>query len=190
MKSKKRPIFPFLSSRSGMELAINTLVVMILGVIIVGGGIYFLQVILTGTQDLPNSLTAGQRNEINRQISNGQLVAVAPMMQSTPNAKLVTFGIVIDNRLNADKNYTINISFSTENPNYICVGNWSIMYMKGMTVKQNERGTALVSVGAKKGMAKDIPAGTYTFLVAVTYKDDSGQVVLYDSKRFFTVVVE
>ena len=192
MKSRKRSVFPFPSSRSGMELAINTVVVIILGVAILIGGIYFMKVILSNGEKLPDTLTAGQRNELNLLLSRGQLVAVAPMTQTLSSSEPVTFGVAIDNRLDENKLFNMSVIFDSDNPNSGSLANWSIIFMNGTNVNQNSRNNAIINVGVKK--QKTVPKGVYTFIVNVTYDASINpavqKYVVYDSTRFFTVIVD
>jgi hypothetical protein len=177
-----------LSSRRGIEIAISTIVVMVLGIIIIAGGILMLTDLLNAGGDTSKAFTAEHIKAVERMMADGQLVAVAPLTQMSPAAKPVSFGLGIDNRLDADKNFIISVDYSPENPGGMNVErNWTKIFLKQLRVAQNERQTAVIVVGANK--SKTVPVGTYTFIVKADYTDAAGTHI-YDSPRFFTVVVK
>lgn len=166
-----------------MEIAINTVVVMILGVIIVGGGIVMVTKLLGGGEDAITELSTQQKNALERMMASGQLVALSPQNQVSLNGKGVSFGIGIDNRLGANTAFAIVVKPSGDNPSGVV--NLSVLVLSSLAIPANARDTAVVAVQKTRGTT--VPPGTYTFIVNVTYGTPAQ---VYDSVRFFTVTVQ
>ncbi len=191
-RSKQRSVFSSLhssslsSSRSGMELAIGTLVVMILGVIIVGGGILLIKMITDKSINLNDNLNSDVQRQLQDATLRGQLVGIAPSSQISYGAKDAVFGIRVVNRDFSDEvNFNVNAIHAENN---LAQNNWSIQFFHSLKVPAHDRKDAMVVVGALKG--KQVPAGTYTFIVNITYIDSNGDEKVYDAPRFFTVLVK
>lgn len=180
-RSKQHSFFSFPSSRRGMELAIGTLVVMILGIIIVGGGILFVKLITDKSVVLNDNLNANVQRQLQDATLRGQLVGVAPSSQISYGAKDTVFGVRVVNK-DSTSAIEFNIEVTTANPDD--AANWTTQNFDKLNVPANDRKDAMIVVGAKQNI--QVPPGTYTFIVKV--KSPSGEV--YDAPRFFTVLVK
>ncbi len=178
---------PIPSSRRGMELAIGTLVVMILGIILVGGGILLVKMITDKSVTLNDNLNANVQRQLQDSVLRGQLVAVAPSSQVSYGAKDAIYGVRIVNRdATNDNEYTVQVTHAQDN---LAQANWSIVYLNTTKVAANDRKDAMIVVGALRG--KQVPSGTYTFIVKIFYEDNDGTgMKIYDAPRFFTVLVK
>gem|GEM_PF-1751962 len=87
-------------NRRGMELAVNTLVVIILGIIIVGGGIALISTIYTKAVQLPTNMDKQTEQQLfSILLSSKQRIAVLENVQSASRKDMVTFPVAIQNQL-------------------------------------------------------------------------------------------
>jgi hypothetical protein len=176
------PFFP--PNSKGFELAISTLVVMILGVLVVGGGIALLAKIMMASEDLNADLPTRHLDELRERLTEGQLVATVPSNQKVVAGEAVTFGLAVKNALDT-KTFTIDIKGKDENDADVTFGTgatqWSKVLFTDLTIEGGQEAIAKIIVVP----GKNVPQGTYTFIVKVM---DGAEV--YDSARFFTVAVQ
>lgn len=164
-----------------MELAINTLVVMILGILIVGSGIVLVSKISGSGIEVVEQLSKDKEQQLQSMLAQGQLVAVFPSSQEVAGGKSTTFGIGVFNVQDTEQVFSFSITSETA-PVGAGEDEWRISYIP-LTVPSKGRATAPIIV--TPGNA--VPAGTYTFIVNVTYQD-AGEAVPHET-RFFTVRV-
>ncbi|MDD9953005.1 MAG: hypothetical protein OXR66_01575 [Candidatus Woesearchaeota archaeon] len=160
--------------KRGMEFAVGTLVVLILGLVIVGGGIVLVWNLAAESEQLAGDLTASQKEQLATMFTQGQLVAVYPgNVEARVNSDIVV-GLGIENRMD-DETFTIVVEVLDENH---VVQAWQKAHVPTIAVGKNEH--VVTPLALRVG---SIP-GTYTVLVSAMYGTE-----LYDSKRFFTVNV-
>jgi hypothetical protein len=159
----------------GFELAISTLVVMILGVLIIGGGLLIVAKLTKSSTDAAGTLTANQRNHLKELMSTGQLVAVYPLSQTIPAGTSGTVGVGVENRLGTDATFEVFVKDAQGND-----ASWARV-LPTLDVANNKQAEAVIVLSPPKTLAQ----GTYTFLVNVTVADAT-----YDAVRVFTVRVE
>jgi len=186
MKRKRRPLFSFslLSSRAGVELAINTIIVLILGIMVLAAGGLIIRDLLSEAPDMVGRLSAAHKSNLDRQLTSGQFVAISPQTQISRGGEWVGFGLGVRNMLVTGESFNINVYYSPENTPAVNP-NWSIQYFKTIDVAPNNLETTIINVGETK--KKTIAPGIYTFIVNVTYGNPAQ---VYDSVRFFTVTVK
>lgn len=163
--------------RKGFELATSTLVVMILGIMIIGGGLVLLKQIISAGTELGDDLPAKHRQELQSLMRDGQLVAAVPQHQEVTAGKETIAGLAVQNNLDEQTEFSITVTGFDENEEAI---NWRVRHFPTLTVEQNQERQAQLIIP----VPDDAPAGTYTFVVEVTENNQ-----LYDSKRFFTIRV-
>ncbi len=85
-----------------MELAVNTLVVIILGIIIVGGGLTLVYKIFDASKDLPNEVSQQTEQQLfNVLLSSNRRIAVLDNQQTIERKDSAVFAIAFRNELNA-----------------------------------------------------------------------------------------
>lgn len=188
MARGRRPLFPFslLSSRAGVELAINTIVVLILGIVVLIAGGVIIKNLLSEAPGIVKKLSAKQIGDLEGQLTDGQLVAVSPQAQTSYGGKWVGFGLGVRNTLSTDETFGVDIYYSPENVPSVNP-NWSIQYFKTLDVAKGDRETTIINIGENARQKKTVAPGVYTFIVNVTY---GSPAKVYDSVRFFTVTVK
>jgi uncharacterized membrane protein len=175
----------FLSSRKGFEMAIGTLVVMILGIVIIAGGIILLRQLTASGEGAVAELNTNQVAELNKLLTKGQLVATFPSHQEVAAGKTVVFGVAVANKLDTKtfmlktqvfNNLSADITTQMTGPQLTL----QVTNISSLKVQKNGEADAALAVTPAKGA----PAGVYTIVVTVL----DGTVV-YDTPRFFTVRV-
>lgn len=183
-RGSPRPFFP--SSRAGVELAINTVVVLILGIIIVGGGIAMVWNLVEGGTDLVADVTDAQTRDIEERFADGQLVATAPQSMEIRAGDRGSAAVGVRSILSAQETFTLNIAGTGPDGQPVTsngqVGSWKLIYFPDLTVDAQKRAAAAITIIPYK----DADAGIYTFIVTVTRADGT---TIYDSARIFTVRV-
>ncbi|MBR9700245.1 hypothetical protein GOV11_00055 [Candidatus Woesearchaeota archaeon] len=167
--------------RHGMELAIGTLVVIILGIIIVGMGITLIYMVLDLGEETIDAVTDSQRSELRQLIASGDLVAVTPGSVKIRAGESAIFAAGIENRLKKKTYFSISMKGLDEARGEIT---WHT-YLEPGPIDPNQYSDFLVIIS----VPVDALPGTYTFIVKVTYEELPDSFVQYDSKRFFTVIV-
>lgn len=165
-------------SRKGMEIAINTLVVMILGILIVGGGMVLVAKISSGGAGIADEISKDQERGLAALLNEGQLVAAYPSAQTVPAGETRTYAIGVFTP-GAAENFTITVASGDINPSQ-----WKVNYLPKLATKPGKSATALITVMP----TRSVPKGEYTFIVTVKYDDATADT--YDSPRFFTVKVQ
>jgi hypothetical protein len=159
----------------GFELAISTLVVMILGVLVIGGGLLIVAKLTKSSTDVAGTLTANQRNHLKEVMSNGQLTAVYPLSQTIKAGESGTVGVAVENRLGSDASFDILLKDAQG-----ATPSWAKV-IPTIDVANNKQSEAVILLSPPK----NTPQGTYTFLVNVTVADAT-----YEAVRVFTVRVQ
>lgn len=166
-------------NRKGFELAVNTLVVLILGFIIVGGGILLLAQILEGEGALAQEISAQQAQEVREQLTRGKLVAVYPTSTHAESGDSVIIALGIENRLRDGENFSVAIRGYDASDN-LGPTSWAT-YFDAVQVPANaQRSFPLVIE-----IPETASPGTYTFVVEVLDEN----ALPYDSKRSFIVKI-
>jgi hypothetical protein len=174
-------------ARKGFEIAVSTLVILVLGIIIVSGGILLLRNISSGSNELVDQITTSQRAGLRDLLNQGQLVAVYPGNLKIAGGKSATAGLIVLNTHDARPDgaeefiisHRVEDEQGQETPN---TAKLAVRYINVMELARNEQQEAILVVKP----AEDIDAGAYTVIVTVT----DGNNELYDSARFFTVRVQ
>ncbi len=183
--NRRSPLRIFPSSRAGVELAINTVVVLILGIIIVGGGIAMVWKLVDGGGDLAADVTSSQHARLAELYGDGQLVAVAPQSIEVRAGDRGSVAVGVRSILNDPETFTIQVTGTgpdgLEVPIGTQVGSWRLGYFEDLEVRPDERAEAAIAILPPE----NAPQGTYTFIVKIVRADQT----LYDSARFFTVRV-
>jgi hypothetical protein len=173
--------------RKGFELAISTLVVMILGIVILGGGIMLLAKLVDSAQPIAEDLSTEQLRDLRRLLANGQLVATTPADQGVDAGKYASVGVMVENRLASDATFTVDVVGKDNDDKPIPLatstkenGKWLISYFTELPVDADAQGTAIINIRP----GKDVPRGTYIFIVTI---EEAGKQ--YDLPRSFTLRV-
>jgi len=95
-----------------MELAVSTVVALILGVIIFGFGIYILGRIDTGIRQVETTINSMDEKQLLEQISHGGLVAVPESKKRVERGDIANYWIAIRNQLGTDGDFTVVTEFT------------------------------------------------------------------------------
>jgi len=178
--------------RKGFELAISTIVVMILGILVIGGGLLLVARLTDWSTGTAVDLSNEQIAALKQMMSKGELVAVYPDSQTVSPGKSAVFGVGIENRLNQLTSFSIDATARDQDGNDKTV-NWtlaklSIEFIPAIDIEKNEQKEEKIVVTPDK----TAPRGTYTIFVNTSYKDPNNPAksILYESIRFFTVLVQ
>lgn len=165
-----------------MELSINTLVVLILGILVVGGGIALVGSIIAETEDLLPKIGQAEQKQLVEKLQRGERVVITNNVKQGSYGDY-TFGLGFKNSLPQDRNFTVEIT-----PRTIVNRNGDVQYHvtdidmpaafyveEEITLQPGEQHTDLLfNIDIEKGL----PRGTYTYEVRVKY-DDEGTLKNY-----------
>ena len=173
-------------SRRGVELAINTVVVLILGVIIVGGGVAMVSVILHEGETIAKEVSQAQMRQLDTLYGQGYLVAVTPKRVDVRAGDTAVFALGAQNILKTPEVFAVNVVGTGPDglpvPLGSQVGSWRVQYFPDLPVDPDKSAASPMGFTPPDTAAR----GVYTFIV--TLKQANGAI--YDSPRGFTVVVE
>jgi len=160
--------------RRGMELAVNTLVVLILGIVIVGGGLALINSIYHKAVKLPDQVSQQTQEQLFSMLLNGdQRIAVLNNVQKVKRGKTATFPIAIQNDLEGTE-ATFKVKDMTKIGGPDCTVGTDCptgIYLKNeMTIKRYNHKAFYVGVQ----VPKSAKSGEYVFMVNVNTIPDSG----------------
>ncbi len=151
--------------RRGMELAVNTLVVIILGIIIVGGGLALINNIYHKAVKLPDQVSQQTQEQLFSMLINGdQRIAVLNNVKKAKRGKTATFPIAIQNDLEGTE-ATFRVKSMEQIAGPQCTNDCptGIFLTNEMTIKRYDHKAFYVGVE----VPKSAKSGEYVFLVNV-----------------------
>ena len=93
-----------------MQLSINFLVVIILGIAMLVMGVVFVRKMFTGASDIKANLDKQTEEELENLMTSGERVAIPYTKKEVRAGKTVLFGLGILNVLGEDKNFVIDVA--------------------------------------------------------------------------------
>ena len=163
------------SNKKGVEIAANTLVILIISILIFGYGLYFLYSTWSSVEEQQKIIDSNLKTQIDSLLkSENKKILVYPLSQQAKSGKMISFGIGIKNLDSQDAEFTIKTEFSQAytsdgkkkleieeenlNPND-WLGNF-----KELTeiIPAKQSGEAILSL-----QSKTAPSGNYVFKITV-----------------------
>ena len=166
-------------SRKGVELAVNTVVVLILGVIVVGAGVALVWDLVREGSAFAGEVSTAQRSRLAQLYGEGQLVAVTPQSLELRAGDRGQVAVGVRSILSAEEAFTVGVRGT--GPDEQPAAGWRIVHFTDLTVRPDLSADVAVAVTPPE----TAPRGVYTFIVKITRSDGA----VYDSPRFFTVRV-
>jgi len=164
-----------INSRKGVELAINSIVVIIIGIVILSAGVFLVYKIVNAGQTTSEQLSSDVKRGLREELAQGQLVAVYPGSQNIEGNERSTTGVMIQNRLDAaDFKATVK-GFA---PDETQIDDTWFGFLQPGNIPKNGVGEFIIIFNPPDTAAK----GIYTFTVEVFAGSDK-----YGTKRSFTV---
>jgi|GEM_PF-3115035 len=101
----------FFQQRKGMEIAVSTVVVLIIGIIVFGSGIFLMGKINKGIGDIEKNMDSNTENQLRAQLASGGVVAVPESGKVIRRGQTANYWIAIRNTLNKDQEFTVKTEF-------------------------------------------------------------------------------
>ncbi len=175
-----------------MELSINTLVVLILGILVVGGGIAFITSIISETEPLLLDIQEAQKEQLDEKLQRGERVVITDNVKQG-NFGDYTFGLGLQNSLPQEREFQVAII-----PKTIVESDGAVLYHntdidmpeafyndEAITLSPGERTTSKVfNINIEKGL----PRGTYSYEILIKYKDDDALVPYSDPLQIMITI--
>lgn len=175
--------------KRGFELAINTLVVIILGIVILGGGFAIIKNITDIGSEVLEGVDASTQKQIDTLLARGELLALPTNEVSGPYDSYL-FVLGYSNRLPLAYAFEPNITpisviqkegtviTYADDPNQFPPA-FIENFNQGVVLNPNEQARSVpFSITFEKGM----PQGTYTYKVRVFYNDTIDRNTTYAEK--------
>lgn len=165
--------------KRGLELSVSFFVILILTIIIFAGSLYFLRQFYTATETLRQELDRDTEAQLQALIRDGSIVAVPLNKATLARGKGATFWVGVQNILNQQKNFGIDVSLSNaytpeeeiiqEADRQFITQNWVLVTLGPHVIKNNEFKAipARIVVGSTIAPSVPTPPGTYSFNVCV-----------------------
>lgn len=163
-------------NKRAFELSINFIVTLILAMVILSFGIYFVKMIYEESTEMKLTLDQQTEMELERLMDSGEKVSLYPGRRTVGSGEIARFGLGILNINDAETEFKviINPSIATKNDGTeICKGN-SCSYLKDwikttydnneidLTIGNNEKKKILFGI-----LPENAEPGTYVFDVKV-----------------------
>ncbi len=168
-------------SRKGVELAINTIIVLILGLVILSMGFALVWQIVAGGEKLSEDFSQTTRDQLKNMLQKGQLVALYPTNVEVNAGEQQVIGLMIQNRLEDSTEFDISVSWYDINGDPMDGSDWYAINPPG-EIESRTSGEAALALRPPDSAEQ----GVYTIVVSVTYDTPPSQ---YDSKRSATISV-
>jgi|SRR3989338_5868985 len=170
-----------MQKRGAVELGINTLVVIIISIVILGGGITLLYKFIGGAEDIKRQLDARTEDEITRLlVDQGKQIALPRHIAEIPRGEAHTFGLGILNIYKDANQFTIKVTLDkalneqgqdlalTARAQHQISESWLLYNQEPINIAEGEHRSEGIFVEVPQEAAK----GTYIFNVQVTQGDD------------------
>ncbi|MFH2021199.1 MAG: hypothetical protein ABIJ34_07300 [archaeon] len=188
-------------NKKGMELAINYLVGIILGIILLSLGLIFAASIFKASGEitkmgLPDYFEVERENCVQR----GDRVCIPKTKGDAETLKTTSFGVVINNIYGQTKEFKLHVTFrrgltlDDQTINSVTLKDWTFTDFATIELENNDDTVIEVPIRPPRG----IKSGTYTFNVNVCLnandntddKCDSGHPSLYAPTQQISVTVK
>ncbi len=162
--------------RGAIELGINTLVVVIISIVILGGGITLLYKFISGAEDIQRQLDSRTEEEITRLlVDQGKQIALPRHIAEIARGEAHTFGLGILNIYEDTSQFTIKVTLDkaldepgqdlllSEREQHQITKTWLLYNQEPISISQGQQHQEGIFVG----VPKDAHKGTYIFTVEV-----------------------
>ncbi|MFH1850137.1 MAG: hypothetical protein ABH879_08225 [archaeon] len=170
-----------IGNKKGLELSINFLVVLILTIVVLGFGIFFVRKLMGGAEEIRTSLDDQTMARIEALLNDGSRVAIPFVKKETSPGKPAIFGVGILNVVGDDR-FRTEAKFSAayrDDKSKICKSGstggcgsdpdgWILMDKSEKLIINNENAKYVVAITPPGGT----PKGTYIFDIKVKYWND------------------
>lgn len=174
-----------------MELSINTLVVLILGIIIIGGGVAFVGSIIAETEKLLPAIGEAAEREMAEKLAQGERVVI------TDNAKQgsygdYTFGLGFKNSFSQERSFRVEIipkSIIERDGDVLSADNMPEPFYveEEIHLQPGEKDTnTIFNIDIEKGL----PRGTYTYEVQVLYNETDSSFGSYANPQLVMITIQ
>lgn len=151
--------------KKAIELSVNFLVIIILSLVIFGLGVYFIQLIFSGAEEIHKKIDDQTQERIFNLLDSGQTVAIPYATATVRRGTEKVFGVGIRNTDNSDANFAMEV-----NPS----GGGYYQYLSSTHIDgdfylaPNEKQVQLVIISVDK----EAEPGNYAFVVKVKKNDE------------------
>ncbi|MAG73843.1 hypothetical protein CL620_05990 [archaeon] len=170
------------SKKGAIGLSVNTLVIIIIGMVMLVGGIALLYKFIGGSEDIKDSLDQRTASELERLlVDQGKQVALPLNRKTVTRGETVVFGIGTLNVNTEEKNFRIEVKHSGGDES---IEEWLLYNQESFNLKQNEhhKETILVKPDA------NVEADTYIFNAKVIDLNEPGKT--YGTVQKMYVIVK
>ncbi|MCF7799274.1 hypothetical protein K9M74_05210 [Candidatus Woesearchaeota archaeon] len=196
-------------SKKGIELSINMLVVIILGIIILVAGLTMFYKAYDNVGGLNDQVDAQTQARLNALLDDGAPIVVLMNTKTGERGDGTIFSVAVNNNLPSTKHFKINVSYATTTADYsdecsgnnpflaencyceddfdFCADNWILGGKREFTLENNERKSFPVQITLPK---KNIKRGQYIFNLDVYYKEltDSDYVPFSTRQKLYVTI--
>ena len=161
-------------NKRGIELSVNFIVMLILGIAMFAGGLVFVSKFFGHAEKVRGSLDAQTEKQLEKLLDSGSPVVMPISNKEIFRNKYDTFALGVLARFNGEYEVTISSTgnaFRTDKSAISATaGDWLDMTVTKQTLKRNDKGKFLIGVEVPKTAEK----GTYIFEAVVHYNGDPG----------------
>jgi hypothetical protein len=136
-----------MNNKRAMQLSINFLVVIILGIAMLVMGVVFVRKMFTGASDIKANLDKQTEEELENLMTSGERVAIPYTKKEVRAGKTVIFGLGILNVLGEDSNFVIDIECGDTVPSGL-LSCPDIIYKPSASIENNDQHKMPIAIKA------------------------------------------
>ena len=199
-----------MKNKKGIELSINMLVVIILGIVILGAGFTAFYKTAHKVSDINDQVDAQTQQRLNSLLDDGAPIVILMNTKDGERGDSTTFSMAINNNLLSTKQFTVNISYAGTTADYEgndpfnpsseiggadcssepdnCGNAWILIGKSEFSLENNGREHFPLRITVPK---KEVKRGQYIFNVDVFYKeaDSMDDLTRFSSRQKIYVTI-
>ena len=179
-------------SKQGMQLSIESLVVIILGIILLGGGIFFIQTIIGQAERILPDVTGDQEARLAANIASGETIVLLNNNQRGRYGEYVIpvgfinrlqehdfyLNVTLRQHINREGDVTPGVDVEVPAPLY-----------DDSTITL-QAGEQVTNIPFLINIPRGSPRGTYEYRVEIQYNETSNGFSVYESPRIARITIE
>ena len=172
-----------ISNKKGMEIAISTVVGMILGALMLFAGIALLANVMRQTDETYEEITARMRDEIEKaHTSNDPIYIHRRSITVSSSDDDVFFGISVLNVFDQQRNFSVELEYDQ---NKFDDGSSTVEFFP--LSREFELNPTQREVYFVIAPTKNLPRGQHSITLRISYENDTGDLVQYDTPKMLYV---
>ncbi len=152
-------------NKRGFELSVNFIVTLILAIVVLSFGIYFVRLIYEGSTEMKMVLDQQTEMELERLMDSGEKITLYPGRRTVDNGKMASFGLGVLNVVGGTETFKVKITSGMAGSDITWVQTSEGPNEFPLNIANNAKKKILIGITPTSG------SGTYVFNVDVEKSD-------------------